>query len=218
MSWNNLPHGFTTTEMTKQIIIQFREDPLNNSIMNYTDLHELNTLLRHRKIGLQFTGNTKKNPQEIISEITEIEGLNKLIKLLNLLSLLFNTNEYNTICSKEYSNTLNLNPSIQISRMKITFDYIEQNFKKDITISDAANKINLINSAFYEFIKKHTNKIFTQILSEYRSNHASKQLTNSGMTVAAICFDSGFKNLSYLNQRFKEIFKESPNEFREKIS
>jgi len=101
--------------------------------------------------------------------------------------------------------------------MKKIFDYLEANYNKDLTISDAAAHINLTDSAFYKFVKRHTKKKFTQLLSEYRIEHASKKLSSTKMTIAEVCYDSGFKNLSYFNRRFKEIEKMTPSEYREKF-
>jgi len=197
MFGTNLPHGFITTEKTKQIVIQIREDFLGDSLLNKMELHEVNRLFNQSKMGLEFIGTTKLKAH-----------------LLKLLQVLSNSKEYKTICYKTYSSSLSIN---QLSRMKLVLDFIENNYQQNITITDAAEVINLTNSAFYKFIKRHTKKKFTQLLNEYRINHASKMLINTQKTIAEICFDSGFKNLSYFNRKFKAALKESPGTFRAKF-
>jgi len=211
MLGSNLPHGFTTVEACKQTVIQLRYDFLGDNFFDQPELYQIKKLISNSKMGLQFFGQTNIKAQKIIKSIMKNFGMRRLICLLDLLMLLSNSVEFQTICSKEYST--NINPD-QLSRMKTVLNFIESNFQKDISISDAANVINLTDSAFYKFIKRHTKKKFTEILNEYRINHASKELINTQMTIAEICFNSGFSNLSYFNRKFKEIMKSSPSVFR----
>lgn len=215
MFGSNLPHGFTTTEKTTQIVIQFHQEFLLNMLKDNTDFIAVKKFCDTSKMGLEFYGNIKIKAIKIIKSITKKSGIEQLILLLNLISLLSTSKELSAICTKEYSAAISLN---QLTRMKTVFDFIEENYQNNITITDAAREINLTDSAFYKFIKRHTKKKFTQILNEYRINHASKLLINTQMTVAETCFDSGFKNLSYFNRKFKEAFYVSPTEFRMKHS
>ena len=211
MLGSHLPHGFTTLEVCKQTVIQMRYDFLGNHFFDQPELYQIKKLISNSKMGLQFFGHTNIKAQKIIKSIMKHHGMQRLIYLFELLMLLSNSAEFKTICSKEYST--NINPD-QLSRMKTVLNFIESNFQEDISISDAAKIINLTDSAFYKFIKRHTKKRFTEILNEYRINHASKKLINTQMTIAEICFDSGFSNLSYFNREFKDILKSSPSVFR----
>ena len=207
----NLPHGFTTTEKCNQVVIQFSQDFLGEALNKLPEFINLRKLFKNSMMGLEFHGKTREKSQELIKNILKSEKLPKLISLLQLLTLLADSSEYKTICSKEYSANLNTN---HLNRMQETFRFIEKNFRKDISISDVAKVTNLTDSAFYKFIKRHTQKKFTQILNEYRVNYASKKLIDTEMTIAEICFDSGFKNKSYFNRKFKEILRTSPSAFR----
>jgi len=60
---------------------------------------------------------------------------------------------------------------------------------KDLSVSQAASRINLTESAFYKFIKRHTKKHFTQIVNEFRINHAVKLLVSTKQPIAEICFE-----------------------------
>lgn len=170
--------------------------------------------MQNAKMGIQFFGPTQNDAANSIDRVIQSQGMERLIRLLELLSHLATSNHYKTICSKEYSSNLSTH---QLNKMRSVLSYIEQNFKSDITVTDAAKVINLTESAFYKFIKRHSKKKFTHILNEYRVNFASKSLINTNMTIAEICFDSGFKNKSYFNRKFKEILKVSPKEFREQF-
>lgn len=206
-----LPHGFTTEVECDQIVIQFKEEFLGNMIYKLSEFKQIRLLFENAGMGLQFHGEVKEAAATYIHNVISSDGINRLIHLLQLLSHLAAANDFNTICSKAYSANLSTH---QLGKMKKVLSFIEHNFKKDITISDAAAVINLTDSAFYKFIKRHSKKKFTHILNEYRVNYASKRLADSTLTIAEICFESGFKNKSYFNRKFKEILKISPSEFR----
>lgn len=211
MFGSNLPHGFTTNELCKQTVIQMRYDFLGTTFFDQPELYQIKKLISRSKMGLQFFGQTHVKAQKIIKLIMKEQGMQRLIYLFDLLLLLSRSKEFVTICSKEYATNINAS---QLSRMKTVLSFIEDNFQGNISISDAARIINLTDSAFYKFIKRHTKKKFTEILNEYRINYASKKLINTQMTIAEICFESGFSNLSYFNRKFKEIMKLSPGIFR----
>ncbi len=209
-----LPHGFTTTEKTNQTVLQFREDFLLQSSRPFDDLIELKRLFKKAKRGLEIKGETKIEAIKLLKRIGSKKGLKRYILLLKLLLLLEKSEECIPICNSKYASTITVT---QLGRMKVIFEYLEANYLKDIKISDAAAIINLTDSAFYKFIKRHTKKKFTQVLNEYRIEHATKRLTNTTMTIAEVCFDAGFKNLSYFNRRFKEIQQLTPSEYREQF-
>ena len=206
-----LPHGFTTDQNCHQIVIQFGEDFLGQTFLQKAELQLINQLILRSKMGLQFNEKTTKKAKKIIKSIITKHGCNKLLSLLKLLNVLSKATDYNIICTKEYSLNLNLNA---LSRIRTVLDFVENNYKKDITIREAAQLINLTESAFYKFIKKHTNKKFTQIVNEFRVDHATKLLIRGEKTIAQICYDCGYNNLSYFNRKFKEIMDVIPSEFR----
>lgn len=90
------------------------------------------------------------------------------------------------------------------------------NFKEEVRIKEISDKLNISEAAFYKFIKKHTKKTYTQIINEFRINHASKLLIDSEKTISQICFESGYNNVSYFNRKFKAILGQTPHDFRNK--
>lgn len=206
-----LPHGFTTNQNCHQVVIQFGEDFLGNAFLQKAEIQLIRQLISRSRMGIQFNEKTTKKAKKIIKSVLNKQGCGKLISLLKLLNVLSKAKGYNIICTKEYSLNLNLNA---LSRIKTVLDFIENNYKKDIKIREAAQLINLTESAFYKFIKKHTNKKFTQIVNEFRVDHATKLLIQGELTISQICYDCGYNNLSYFNRKFKEIMDVKPSEFR----
>ncbi len=207
----NLPHGFTTDMQCNQVVIQMTQDFLGSVFINKPELRSIKMLFARSKRGLEFSKETKKKAQKKITKLVTSEGMYRLLYLLELLQLLADAKDVNYICSKEYA--LDFNES-QLGRIKIVFDHIIENYKKEVSIKEIADKLNISEVAFYKFIKKQTKKTYTQIINEFRINFACKLLMNSDKTIAQVCFESGYNNVSYFNRKFKEIMKQTPHDFR----
>ncbi len=212
MFGSNLPHGFTTDMFCSQVVIQFTGDFMGPSFINKPEMIKIKSLLERSKQGLEFKGAHKKKAIKIIRKLsTSQDGLFQFLELLKLLKTLTEGKKVKHICTKEYA--LDLNAS-QLGRIKIVYDHIMNNFKDEVRIKTIATKLNISEAAFYKFIKKHTHKTYTQIINEFRINHASKLLINSDKHISSICFESGYNNISYFNRKFKEIMHVSPMEFK----
>jgi AraC-like DNA-binding protein len=115
------------------------------------------------------------------------------------------------ICSEAYALDFQ---EAQLSRIKVVYNHIMENFTEEVSIKQIADKLNITEAAFYKFIKKQTQKTYTQLINEFRINYAGKLLINTDKTVGEICHASGFNNLSYFNRKFKQLMHRTPNNFR----
>lgn len=211
MFGSNLPHGFITDIACEQVVIQLNFDFLGREFLFKPELREVKTLIEKARCGLEFNAQTKRLAIPVIEQLLDANGLQQTIHLLNLLHILSEDHEKRQICSTEYS--LHLDES-NLRRIKIVYDHIIASFQQPVSISEVAEQLNLSESAFYKFIKRHTKKTYTEIINEFRINHASKLLISSEMSISQICFDSGFNNVSYFNRKFKQILGKTPHEFR----
>ena len=69
--------------------------------------------------------------------------------------------------------------------------------------------------SFSRFFKLRTGKSLSDYIIDIRLGHATRQLVDSMKTVAEICYECGFNNLSNFNRIFKKKKGCSPKEFRE---
>ena len=69
--------------------------------------------------------------------------------------------------------------------------------------------------SFSRFFKLRTGKSLSDYIIDIRLGHATRQLVDSTKTVAEICYECGFNNLSNFNRIFKKKKGCSPKEFRE---
>ncbi len=212
MFGSNLPHGFTTDMYCSQVVIQMTEDFMGQVFIEKPELHAVKNLFARAKQGLEFNGNIKNQAINIIDKLLiSKKGIPQLLQLLELLHVLADAKNVKAICSEEYSLDLNEN---QLGRIKVVYGHVMKNFKEEVSIKEIADKLNISEAAFYKFIKKQTKKTYTQIINEFRINHASKLLMTSDKPISQICFESGYNNISYFNRKFKEVLKQTPLDFK----
>lgn len=92
--------------------------------------------------------------------------------------------------------------------------YIQQNFREDITLNQAASAAGLQMHSFCRFFKSLTNRTFSDFLNEVRIGFACKLLQQSDLPVTQIALESGYTNISYFNRCFKKINNISPKDYR----
>lgn len=93
---------------------------------------------------------------------------------------------------------------------------VNERFDENISAQTAADMLSMSVSAFGHFFKKKTGMTFSRYLTEKRIAHACKKLTETENTVAEICFESGFENLSWFNRSFLKIKAMTPREYRKR--
>ncbi len=211
----NLPHGFTTDVFCRQIVIQMTTDFLGLDFILKPEVQPIKNLFSKARQGLAFKGKTNAKARQFITALLQKEGMDQLLCFLELLHFLSQSTEVETICSREYALDFD---ETQLGRIKIVYEHIIENFQKEVSIKEIADKLNISEAAFYKFIKIHTKKTYTQIVNELRISYASKLLMYSNKTIAQICFESGYNNISYFNRKFKELMQLSPGRFREQYN
>lgn len=104
-----------------------------------------------------------------------------------------------------------------ILRIKRIINYVNENIDKKITLKDIAKKEHLNYYYLSHFIKNKTGMSFQNYLNYVRFNNAIDMLVNTDETITKIASKSGFSNISLFNKLFKENYKTTPSEFRQKI-
>lgn len=91
-------------------------------------------------------------------------------------------------------------------------EYIEQNFKENITTNDAAAALSYDKSYFCRIFRKNFEQTFGEYLNFHRTNYA-KELLECGYSVSDAAFSSGYNNTSYFIKQFKKYNSFSPSEY-----
>ena len=211
-----LPHySFTEPFKPEQIktSIQMKENfgPL------FTEMPEMaptKQLMVRAKMGISFSGETKNNVGKKIETLQQFEGFDRFLKILEILNDLAVSEEFTILNAQGF--LVEVSPQDN-DRLNSIYNFIRENFKRSITLSEVAEQANLTVPSFARYFKKLTGKTFIQFVNEYRLVHASKLLAEMPTSITDVCFESGFNNFSHFNKSFKQYTGKSPSEYRKEL-
>ena len=88
-------------------------------------------------------------------------------------------------------------------------------YQEDIRLGFLADMVGMTPVSFSRFFRLRTGKTLSDYIIDIRLGFATRLLVDSTRTIAEVCYDCGFNNLSNFNRIFKRKKDCSPKEFRE---
>lgn len=215
----NLEHAWMNfkcqSKEIREITIQFRKE-LIESFLTKKQFHSIAIMLENAKKGIVFSrATTEKLKMSLNSLNATNDGFNSVIELLRILHELSVDDNARILCSSSFANNDDSSESRRVRKM---INYMHDNYKKDIHLSDVASYVNMSEVSFSRFMKKRTGKNYIEYLNDLRLGIASRYLVDTNKTIAEICYECGFNNLSNFNRIFKKRKGYTPKEFRENYS
>lgn len=210
----NLPHyGFTDrlSSHTQEIVIQMKYDFLGKDFFNIPEMKTIKNLFDKSIGGLSFYGNTKIEVGTRLESLFYMTEFEKLLSFLQILHILAESKEYTILNANGVSLVINNQENMRIDTV---YKYVRQHFSENITLDDIAKEINMTVPSFCRYFKKVTSKTFTEFVNEYRLVHACKLLHEEQLSIADVCYESGFNNFSHFNKLFKNKTGKSPAAYR----
>lgn len=219
-----LPHTWYSTNgvmgknrQHEAILIQFVENFAGLNIPEVPELYSVDQLFSQSVHGIQFSGKTREAVVQKIREMESQDGLEKLLSLIFILDRLGRAKKEDKEILSSIEFTRRLQPNDQ-SRIDRVCTYINENYKNELRLKDAAEIINMSVTAFSRFFKKSTGKTFISYVNAIRIGWACKLLIESDMNIAQISYEVGFNNLSNFNRRFYERHHLNPREYRHQFA
>lgn len=102
-------------------------------------------------------------------------------------------------------------------RLNAIKNYINNNYNKQITLNDLANKEYLSVPYLSKFIKEQLGVTFTEYVNGIRLNHAVRDIVNTDLPLTRVSLDNGFATTFIFNKYFKENYNMTPSEYRKKF-
>lgn len=199
-----------------EITIQFHNKLFIDSLLSKNQFLSISKLFEDSKKGISFSRETIIEVKDKIKElVTKENGFLSVIDLILILYTLSNDKSYRTLSNSTFQNDTDTSESRRIQK---TIRYLQQHYKEELRLEDVASHIGMSEASFSRFIKKRTGKNFINYLTDLRLGYASRNLANTNMSIAEICFECGFNNISNFNRLFKKRKKTTPKEFRENYS
>ena len=95
-----------------------------------------------------------------------------------------------------------------------SIEYMQEHFRKSLTLTDISRTIGLSVSYFSYLFKQETGKNYIEYLNEIRLLATMKDLMNTDEKVVVVAQKNGFQNLEYFSRYFKKQTGESPARWR----
>lgn len=216
----NLPHAWFTHECTSnkitEITIQWHKDLLEDKFLKRNQLNFIRKMFELGAKGITFPDKTKAAISKRILSLSKQTGFDSVIELLLILRDLSTSRNIQTISDSGFTNNLYL--SYNSRRLDHTFEYMNNNYSKQITLKDVSKLVSMTEVSFSRFIKKRTGTTFIDSLNEIRLGHASRLLLDTTHSIAEISYQCGFNNISNFNRIFKKKKGYTPSDFRQNFS
>lgn len=103
---------------------------------------------------------------------------------------------------------------LAVRRLNEVLVYVENNYRNEITVNDAAKIACMSYYHFCRCFKKAIGKTFIDYLNCVRLSRAEKLILTTGQSIINIAQEVGIENASYFDQLFKEKNGLSPREYK----
>lgn len=101
--------------------------------------------------------------------------------------------------------------------VKNALEYIEENYKQKLKLSDVAEKIYVSQWHLSKLLNKHTGQNFSELLNNVRIEKAKELLKDPSLRIGDIAEKVGFLDMAHFSRVFKKQVGISANEYRNKI-
>ena len=217
----NIPHEFRSEAIeipdyfTQSISVHFVKNFLGLGLFEIPEAVFIKQLLEQSERCIRVTDiSVKEIIQQGLINLTESKGIERVSWLLQILNTVSTTAQIEILSDDGLMDTTGEGQNSRINRV---FRYVIDNFKSQISITEAAKLVNFTNTSFCRFFKQRTHKSFVQYVNEIRIAHACKLLVEGNYSINRIASESGFDNISNFNTQFKKIKLITPSQFIETV-
>ena len=197
----------------REITIQFSNELFFGNLLQKNQFASIRTMLEKAKCGLAF-------PMEAIFRVyndldrlaTESQGFMAVIDFMRILYELSLFTDARQLSSSSFAKMEMVSESRRVQKVQ---RYINSHYQEDIRLSQLADMVGMTPVSFSRFFRLRTGKTLSDFIIDIRLGYATRMLVDTAKTVAEVCYDCGFNNLSNFNRMFKRKKGCSPKEFRE---
>ena len=202
-----------TSKDIREITIQFSSDLFFKDFINKNQFGSIRQMLEKAQCGISF-------PMQAIMKV--YNWLDKLASeeqgfyaVMNFLRILYELSLYDDVKVLSSSSFAKIDIFSDSRRVQKVQKYISEHYQEDVRLADMADMVGMTPVSFSRFFHLRTGKTLSDYIIDIRLGFATRLLVDSSQTIAEICYDCGFNNLSNFNRMFRKKKGFSPKEFRE---
>ena len=197
----------------REITIQFSPDLFINSLIHKNQFDSILKMLESASKGLSFPMDAiLKEYDKLDTLASEREGFYAVIKFLTILYELSNCENAQPLASSSFAR---LEVNADSRRIQKVQEYLNKHYMEEIRLHQMSDLAGMTPVAFSRFFKLRTGKSLSDYIIYLRLGFAARLLVDSTRSIAEICYECGFNNLSNFNRIFKKKKGCSPKEFRD---
>ena len=212
----SLEHTWLThnckSQNIKEITIQFHPDLFDKNLLSRTQFKPIKKMFDEAVKGLSFSQTTISLIKPKIESLCNKKGFYSVIELFTILYEMSLSTNIKVLSSNVFACNEESSESRRINKVA---EFINNNYNREISLSEVASLVNMSDVAFCRFFRKRTSKSFVEYLNNVRTSVATKLLADTTKPISEICFECGFNNISNFNRCFKKKKGCTPTEFRE---
>jgi len=217
---SDLPHVWLNDEMYYQaistlkanaIVVYFSKDIFGPAFYELKETQKINELFFQAGKGISIIGKTNKQIAKKLEKLLLKKDFEVIIGLFEILSLLSESQDRIYINNEAYSTA---HKDAKKDRLSEVFQYVNENYKKDIVLIEIAAIANMTPTSFCRMFRLKTKKSFVEYLNEIRVSKACKFLLETDLSMSEIAYECGYKTASNFNKLFKKFMGMTPSEFK----
>ncbi|MCF0198118.1 MAG: helix-turn-helix transcriptional regulator [Bacteroidaceae bacterium] len=204
-------HHYTGTD-AREITVMFDFHTEEDRLFNARSFRPIRRLMQEARRGLLFPPETVRRVRPMLDQLVCLkDGFYAVQQTLTILYELALCDE-----ARQLSSPGVVRDSMNEDARKINDirEFLHAHYKQEIKLETVARRANMSISAFTRFFKLHTGKTFSVYVIELRLKDALRRLNETNESIAQICLNCGFNNLSHFNRQFRKFNGCSPKEWR----
>jgi AraC-like DNA-binding protein len=192
------------------VAIHFHENFWGDAFLQLPEMEPIRQLLKQARRGIRINGTAREQLSGQMEEMLQASGTQRITILINLLTAIAATTEKSPLSSLGFVQEYNLQRTDKINEI---YHYTFSNFTNPISIEAVAKAVHISPHSFCRYFKTRTSKTYFEFLAELRIGYACKLILENEMSVAQVCYSSGFNNVANFNRKFKELTGRTPLQY-----
>ena len=219
----NLPHTWSSAApaasargpcRNEAFVLQFSPSLFGESFLRQPEMARLAGLFDRSRRGILFRGRARGEAARLIRKSHREHGLRRFSTLLALFDVLAGAKHAEALSSGPAGGMSPRQRGMEIERI---FDYIHQHAMEPIGLESVAKAFHMAPSTLHRRLKRDTGRSLTGLVNELRISHACGLLAHGEASIAEVCYQCGYQNLSYFNRRFRASRGMTPRDYRRRM-
>lgn len=219
----NLPHVWIADKARfalsnrnlEMVYLQFSTVILFPELLSMPEFANVRKALEMSERGIQIVGDTLNKVSEIMLQLPYLNGIEQLLNFYRLMDIIGKSTSNIGLASEEY---LRKKFNTSNKRIEAIHDYFMNNYRNEVNLEELSQLVNMAKGSLCRFFKENSGITLWEYLNHIKIEFSCKMLMNNELSIAQVCFDSGFNNLNHFNKQFRKITGITPSSYRKKFS